>query len=120
LKLKRDNSLSPIQESVSRKPLKATGSVSIGAGASATLTVSIPDNEMWFIKGWAISKGTNVTVNSIKVDSEDTGLVASLTDTVPEYGALLTGDRIFTASGSNAGTAAENLDVTIKGHKLVI
>jgi hypothetical protein len=119
LLLKRDDSLkSAIQEGVTRIPLNASGSVSIAASGTGTATISVPDGEMWFIKSWAITKGADVTISSIEIDGSDTGQIDSLTDTLPEYGALLTANRSLTVTGSNAGLSAEDLQIDVKGYLL--
>jgi hypothetical protein len=118
LRLKRDTAFEVIQESVKRKPLVITGNVSVPAAGSATLKIDIPKDELWFIKSWAITKGANTTITSVTIDGEDTSKKDSLADTVPEYGALLTAELNISVAGSNAGSAAENLDVVIKGYKL--
>jgi hypothetical protein len=120
LLLKRDTSLVAIQEAVTRKPLVVTDLVSIAPGGTGTVSLNVPDNEMWFVKSWAITKGADVTVNSIKIDGNNTGLIGSLADTVPEYGGLITGDQSFTIDGSNAGAAVQNLEVVIKGYKIKV
>jgi hypothetical protein len=116
--LKPDNNSKVIQETVQRVPLQATASVSIAASGSDSATINVPSNEMWFIKSWTVTKGADVSVSSIAVDGNDVYEIASLTDTVARYGALLTADSKVTINGSNAGLSAETLEIQVDGYKI--
>jgi hypothetical protein len=119
VQVKTDANLYPLNETVKRVPLRASVSVSIPASSTDSATINVPSNEMWFIKSWTILKGSDVSVSTITVDGIDTYEIASLTDTVARYGALLTVDSTVTISGSNAGIAAESLEIQVDGYKIV-
>jgi hypothetical protein len=115
---KLDENLRAIDETVQRIPLQAVATASLAASTSDSATISAPDGEMWFIKSWTVTIGADVTVTSIAVDGNDTYEIASLADTVARYGGLLTADFSITITGSNAGIAAESLEIQIDGYKI--
>jgi hypothetical protein len=120
LKLEQDVNLQYVQDTYSRLPLREVATVSIAASGSGTATINVPAGDMWFIKSWTVTKGADISVSSIAVDGNDTYEIASLTDTVARYGALLTADSKVTISGSNAGLSAESLEIQVDGYKLEI
>jgi hypothetical protein len=99
-------------------PLKEEATVSITASGSNTATVNVIGGEIWFIKTITVTKGADVTVSSLKVDSNDTYATATIADTIAKYGALITATKDITISGSNAGLAAQNLTVLVEGYKI--
>jgi hypothetical protein len=99
----------------SRRPLKLSSTVSVPATGSAEATINL--GSLSFIKSVTVTKGTNTTINDIKIDNEDTFQVATF-DTVNIFGSALTGQASVTVSGSNAGVAAENLTVEIVGYQV--
>ena len=101
-------------------PLKSSATVSIAASGTGTATISVPSTEVWFIKSWTITKGADVTVTSIQIDSNDTFQTAALADTEAEYGDLINANTNITAAGSNAGAAAEDLTIEVKGYKVIV
>jgi hypothetical protein len=115
---KTDNNSEVIQETVQRVPLQATANVSIAASGSDSATINVPEDEMWFIKSWTVTKGSDISVSSIAVDGNDLFEIASLTDTVARYGALLTADSKVTISGSNSGLSAQTLEIQVDGYKI--
>jgi len=103
-----------------RIPLKKSASVSIDAGGSGSATIEVEEGYIYFIKSWTVTKGADVTVSSIEIDGNDTYQTSSLSDTVAEYGALIPAKKNIVISGSNAGTAAEDLAIEIKGFKVKV
>jgi hypothetical protein len=97
-------------------PLKESANVSVAASGTGTAIISVPD--LWFIKSITITKGADVTVTSVLVDSNDTNTIASISDTIPKYGALLTSRSKIEISGSNAGLGAQSLEITVEGFKV--
>jgi hypothetical protein len=118
MKLKLDENLRIIDETVQRVPLQSSATVSLGSSVSDSATISIPSGEMWFIKSWTITKGADVTVSSITIDGNSTYEIAAVADTVSRYGAVLTADSSVVISGSNAGIAAQSLEIKIDGYKI--
>ena len=104
-------------EDIKAIPLKVSVSVSIAASGSGTATITVPSGWRYYIKSWAITKGTDVTVSSITIDDNDTFQIVDVSDTVAKYGRLLLADSIIKISGSNAGTGAESLAIEIWGYK---
>jgi hypothetical protein len=117
--IKLDDNKYPIYETAKRTPLQATGTKSVAASTTDRATITIPDNEVWFIKKWTVTKGADVTVSSIKIDNNDTYQAASVTDTEAQYGAVLNAGTDIVISGSNAGIAAETLEIKVEGYKIV-
>jgi uncharacterized Zn finger protein len=109
----------PIFETAKRTPLQASESVSIAASDNGTATINVPKNEVWFVKSWTITKGADVTVSSINIDSADTYEIATVSDTGSRYGTVLNAEKSVTISGSNAGLAAESLEIQVDGYKIV-
>lgn len=107
-----------IQESVAKIPLSASDTASLAIGANGSAVIDVPEGEVWFIKSWTITKGADVTVDSILINGNDTGHVDTLADTVAEYGDLLTAQGTITVNGTNAGAAAENIQIDVKGYKM--
>ena len=101
-------------------PLKDSKTVSIDASGTGSATISVPAGYRYFIKSWTVTKGTDVTVTSIKIDSNDTYKIDTLSDTTPEYGELPVAETDIVIAGSNAGAAAEDLTIEIKGYKVAI
>jgi hypothetical protein len=119
MNIKLDANHLPINETRKVTPLQASETVSIPASSTDSATITIPDNEIWFIKSWTITKGADVTVSSITIDSADTFETAPVSDTVSRYGAVINADEIVSISGSNAGLAAESLEIQVDGYKIV-
>jgi hypothetical protein len=103
-----------------RIPLKESASVSIAAGGSGSATITLTSGYLYFIKSWTVTKDADVTVTSITIDGNDTYQTDSLADTVSEYGDVIVASQNVVISGSNAGLAAENLSIEIKGFKIKI
>jgi hypothetical protein len=118
--IRLDDNKYPIFETRKVTPLQETATVSITISSTGSASLTIPSNEMWFIKSWTVTKGANVTVSSISIDSASTFEVASITDTVSRYGSVLNADKNVVISGSNASaTAAESLEIKVNGYKIV-
>jgi glycine cleavage system aminomethyltransferase T len=117
--IKLDANYRPIDETVKRTPLQGTATTSLAASSTGNAAISIPANEVWFIKSWAVTKGADVTVSSLTFDGEDTYEIAAVSDTVARYGAVLNAEKTIAISGSNAGLAAESLEIKVDGYKLV-
>ena len=103
-----------------RIPLKDSSTVSIAASGTGSATISVASGYKYFIKSWTVTAGADVTVDSIKIDDNDTYQIASLSDTIAEYGELPVAETNIVISGSNAGSAAEDLTIEIKGYKVAI
>jgi uncharacterized Zn finger protein len=119
MNIRLDANLYPINETRKVTPLQANATVSIPASSTDSTTIAIPKNEMWFIKSWTITKGADVTVTSIAIDSADTYEIAAVADTVSRYGAVLNADKSVSIGGSNAGLAAESLEIQVDGYKII-
>lgn len=119
LNLRQDANLQYLSETIKRIPLQELATVSLSASTQGSATINVPKNEMYFIKSFSITKGTNVTVNSITIDGSDIYEVAAVTDTVSRYGGIINADSNVVITGTNAGAGAENLEIQIKGYKLV-
>ena len=106
------------KQAEARIPLKESATVSIAASGTGSATISVAAGYKYFIKSWTVTAGADVTVTSIKIDGNDTYQIASLSDTVAEYGIVLTAESNVVISGSNAGSSAEDLTIEIKGYKV--
>ncbi len=100
-------------------PLKSSATASIAASGSGSATISVPSGEVWFVKSWTITKGADITVTGIAIDSNDTYQTGTLADTEAEYGALINANINIVASGSNTGAGPEDLSIEIKGYKIL-
>ncbi|OYD08538.1 hypothetical protein [Paludifilum halophilum] len=110
-----------VQESVKRKAIKKSATVSIAAsGADATATISVPEGELWYIKAITVTKGTNVTVDSITIDGEVFPETATVSDVEASYGALVSAEKFIAIQGDNANTTvAEDLTIEVTGYSIV-
>ena len=112
------NGILKVKQAEARIPLKESATVSIDASGAGSATISVTSGYKYFIMSWTVTAGADVTVTSIKIDGNDTYQTASLSDTVSEYGAVLTAGSNIVISGSNAGASAEDLTIEIKGYKV--
>jgi uncharacterized Zn finger protein len=115
---KLDDNLRAIDETVQRIPLQASETVSLAASTSDSAIINVPSGEMWFIKSWTVTKGADVTITSITVDGNDTYEIAAVADVISRYGGLITADSNVVISGSNAGLAAQSLEIQVDGYKI--
>lgn len=100
-----------------KEPVSTSATASVGAGASGTATVSVPAGQRYFVKQVNITAGTNTTVTAVTFDANDTGQAASF-DCEAVFGAALAADNAISVSGSNAGTAAEDLTIEVVGYSV--
>ncbi len=101
-------------------PLQETATVSIATVASGSATISVATGYKYYIKSFTVTPGADVTVSSILIDGNDTYQIASLSDTVIQYGNVITSDTDIVIGGDNAGTVSEDLTITINGYKIQI
>ena len=97
-----------------KEALNVSDTVSIDASGSGDVTITVPDGKRYLIKSITITKDADITISGITVDGEDTGEKDSF-DALSEFGDFITADVNIKVSASNAGTAAENITVTVKG-----
>lgn len=115
--LKKDEAGFDLQETIPRVPLKSTTTVSVAAGETETITLTVPSNEMWFIKSWDITLGSNCTCNSILIDSNDSYQIVDESDCLSTYGDLLTANSSVSMSVTSADASAQDNTITVWGWK---
>lgn len=104
---------------VERQPVRASVTVSVGAGGTNTARLAVPAGKRYFVKQVNIAKGTNTTVTAQTFDGVETGRTASF-DSETTFGEELSAEGSVAVTGSNAGTAAENLTLEILGFSVEI
>jgi hypothetical protein len=99
------------------RPLKQSTTVSVASGGSGIVTISVPsaDRWQWRIKSLTITKGADITVDSIKIDGIDLQETTSISDTVAKYGDTISVLDKIEVNGSNSALSAEDLTVEIVG-----
>jgi hypothetical protein len=101
------------------RPLKTSVTASIAAGGSGSAVINVPadDRWQWRVKSINITKGADITVNSIKIDGIDLQETASISDTVAKYGNTISVLDKIEVNGSNSALSAEDLTVEIIGYE---
>lgn len=99
------------------QPVQATQTVSVPAAGAATARIAVAAGKRYFVKQVNVTKGANTTITAQTFDGTNTTRLASF-DTEATFGALLTAEGSIELSGSNAGTAAENLTLEILGFSI--
>jgi hypothetical protein len=118
--VRKDENLHQVDETVKKTPLKASEVASLAISSSGSASITVPHNEVWFIKSWIVTKGPDVTVSNIKIDNNETYLTTSLTDALVEYGVLVNSEKDIVITGSNAsGTVSQSLEIEVKGYKII-
>jgi hypothetical protein len=118
--LKTDDNSSPVQGTYKKIPLQSSGSMTLSPGQTKTITLSVPQDVMWFIKSWSVTKGSDVDVQSIKVDGNDTHEIVGVTNTESRYGVVINAESEVTTTAllPSSLTGDQTLDFQVDGYKV--
>lgn len=98
-----------------KTPLRHSVTASIPTGSVATtVRIPVPAGSSYHVKQVNITKGANTTLSAQRIDGAPTGMVASF-DAPGIFGMLPEARSAIEITGTNAGTAAENLTLEVIG-----
>lgn len=89
---------------------------SIAAGASQTVTVSIPNEESWHVKRIVTTLGANTTIDTdgIRIDGVTVGLNGADLDLETEFGRLPIATIKIEVDVTSADAGAQNTTIDVR------
>jgi hypothetical protein len=97
--------------------LNESATISVAASGTGIVTITVPSGKRYFIKQINVTKGANTTIaaDGVLIDEAKSKQTASF-DSESIFGTNLTADTSISVTGTNAGTAAENLTIQVIGY----